>query len=489
MHRRHRTLIAILLLLLALGPAVSGDALHGQASSGDLDRPEVSSFVYLPIVFNQKAARRVNAPYFNVADIGGSKFAETAIFWFGRVTPTENYADVRIAYNNTELYVHVAIFDRRLWYDPSPSPVDLTAYDAVTLYLNRSGDTGGAPSADAYRFDAQLNDWENPRTAWQAAYRGNGSTWASTGLAFTTETGIRWEDWNVGGINNNQNNRGWFMTYHIPFASLGLPGPPSTGSLWGLGVVVHDRDVDTGSPNPDKAWPDTFDPNRPSTWGQLRFGLPAYTPPPASGGGIVTVRQGLNGASVPDGAVGGYTNCGSGLDYWTQWGNTNYAGGADFNIQNQSDIADWPCFSKYYATFPLNAVPAGKVIVSATLTLRQFGNSGAVGDAQDSLIQVFTTDVDWNETTLTWNSAPLAMENVSSNWAAPLAGFPGWPGAPRTWDVSRAVAQAYADGKPLRLALYEADSEYHSGKYFTSSDTGDWNAEGRPTLQVTWGNP
>jgi len=32
--------------------------------------------------------------------------------------------------------------------------------------------------------------------------------------------------------------------------------------------------------------------------------------------------------------------------------------------------------------------------------------------------------------------------------------------------------------------LYEADSAYHSGKYFTSSDTGDWNEAGRPTLQV-----
>jgi len=26
------------------------------------------------------------------------------------------------------------------------------------------------------------------------------------------------------------------------------------------------------------------------------------------------------------------------------------------NVQNQSDISDWPCFSKYYVTFPLDAV-------------------------------------------------------------------------------------------------------------------------------------
>ena len=43
------------------------------------------------------------------------------------------------------------------------------------------------------------------------------------------------------------------------------------------------------------------------------------------------------------------------------------------------------------------------------------------------------------------------------------------------------------NGAPVRLALYEADWAYHSGKYFYASDTGDWNAEGRPTLTVTWG--
>jgi hypothetical protein len=486
MHRLNRMFVAILLLLLAFGPGASGAARHAPLAP---DAPAVDSIVYLPIVLNQKATLRVNAPYFNVSDIGASKFAETAIFWFGRVTPAENYADVRIGYNNTELYVHVAIFDRRLWYDPTPSPVDMTAWDAVTLYLNRTGDSGGAPSASAYRFDAQLNDWEDPRTSWQTAYQGNGSSWVSASVPFNTESGIRWEDANVGGINNNQNNRGWFMSYHIPFAGLGLSSPPSTGSLWGLGVVVHDRDVGSGAPNADKSWPTMLDPNRPSSWGQLHFGLPTYTPPAATPGGTVTVRHNLNGAVVPDGAVGGYTSCGDGLDYWTQWGDANYAGGTDFNIQNQSDIADWPCFSKYYVTFPLSGVPPGKVILSATLMLHQFGNAGSAGQAQSSLIQVFTIGADWNEATLTWNNAPLAVENVGRAWAAPLATFPGWPGAPRAWDLTRAVAQAHADGKPLRLAMYEADFDYHSGKYFVSSDTGDWNAEGRPTLQIVWGNP
>jgi hypothetical protein len=38
----------------------------------------------------------------------------------------------------------------------------------------------------------------------------------------------------------------------------------------------------------------------------------------------------------------------------------------------------------------------------------------------------------------------------------------------------------------LRLALYSADEDYHSGKYFYSSDAG---IEARPTLKVIFGNP
>jgi outer membrane protein assembly factor BamB len=39
-----------------------------------------------------------------------------------------------------------------------------------------------------------------------------------------------------------------------------------------------------------------------------------------------------------------------------------------------------------------------------------------------------------------------------------------------------------------RGRVYVVSSDYHSGKYFTSSDSGDWNEVGRPTLQVLWGN-
>ena len=98
-------------------------------------------------------------------------------------------------------------------------------------------------------------------------------------------------------------------------------------------------------------------------------------------------------------------------------------------------------------------------------------------------------DREWDDASLTWNNAPLASENITGSWVDPLSKFPDWPGVPRSWNVSRAAAQAYATGQPLRLALYSADDPYHSGRYFASSDMEDWNAAGRPTLTVTWGEP
>lgn len=94
--------------------------------------------------------------------------------------------------------------------------------------------------------------------------------------------------------------------------------------------------------------------------------------------------------------------------------------------------------------------------------LHQFGNADAPGQAQPSLIQVMTVGEDWNEDTLTWNNAPLALENVSRIWVNPMTAPLVWPGVAWTWKVSYAVAQAYTAGPPLRLALYEADGIPHS---------------------------
>ena len=423
--------------------------------------------------------RHVYAPY-NVPA------GEAAVFWFGRVTSNVNYTDARIRYTDDRLLLSLGIMDRLLWYDTTPSPAEMTSWDSVSFYVSLSGATGEAPNSGTYRFDAQLGWWEDN---FHVAYIGNGGGWTVATVPFTTTYG-----WN-GNVPNNdsEDDRGWALYYAIPFTSLGLNGPPPQGTVWGLGLAVHDRDGALSSPLADQVWPETMDPLRPETWGRLVFGLkPAYVPDPTTPTGTTVIRHGLDGAQVIDADVGGSSICGgpAAPGFFPAWGNLNWAGKEFLNIQHVDPISEWPCFSKVYVTFPLGRVPAGKTILSATLTLYQNGNAGERENPgpQSSFIEVFTVDEDWHESTITWNNAPMAMENVAGTWVDPLPESPPWPGIPRQWDVSRAVAQAYAEGEPLRLVLYSPDWPMHSGKYFYSSDIGG-GGEGRPTLTIAWGNP
>ena len=120
--------------------------------------------------------------------------------------------------------------------------------------------------------------------------------------------------------------------------------------------------------------------------------------------------------------------------------------------------------------------------------MHQFGGSNP-SDAYPSIIQVLRVAQGWNESTLNWNNAPQALQNFSQTRVDVYSHPIFWPGDPYEWDVSQAVAQAYQDGQALNLALYSADSPMHSGKYFRSSNDGDWNAVGRPTLIIEWGDP
>jgi hypothetical protein len=453
-----------------------------------------SGTIYLPLV--QKPApvrlvRTVNAPGFGSNTVS---YLRAAIFWFGRVGSQSNYADVRIAYNEDHVEVTVAVYDRLLWYDPAPAPDRLTAYDSVSFYLDTAGPNAGRTSSSSYRFDAQLKYWESSRLPWQQAYVGSAgggaAAWSPGNVPFNTET-----DWQGIAPNQNVENRGWWVSYSIPFTSLGLDRAPAAGTAWGMAVAVHDRDDATGTPIPDQVWPEQMSANRPDGWGRLVFGLPSFTAPASINLQATTIRNGLNGAVVKDASVGSTlgpddnpeTLCPGEPDViWNQWGNRTFGGAGKLIVQNQGNIADWPCFAKTYVTFPLDALPTGATIVSATLTLTQFGNAGAPGEAYGSLIQVMSTAEDWDETTLTWNNAPLALENVSQAWVDP---DPDNQWLPRSWDVSRAVAQARAAGRPLRLVLYEADWNLHSGKYFFSSDVDEHMAYARPTLNITWGYP
>ncbi|MCC6165920.1 MAG: PQQ-binding-like beta-propeller repeat protein [Caldilineaceae bacterium] len=420
-----------------------------------------------------QATRRLNAPYFD----GPIPFDQMGVAWFGKVTPQDNYADTSAAYNADALTVDVSVFDRRLWVDESAS-AEISAWDGATLYLNLDGDQGSAPGTAAYRFEGQLGNAK-------AVYQGDGSGWVDASTAFTLTSG-----WRGDGFNGDQEAKGWRLVFEIPFAGLGLSGPPAPGSIWGMGLAVHDRDDAAGSPIADQTRPQALDTQKPQSWAQLHFGMPTYTPPDLPAQGVVTLRHGVNGVVVPDAHVGGHTTCGGAPAlFFDAWGETNYAGYAQTNIQNQTDIADWPCFSKYYVTFPLDSLPADKTVISSTLTMYMFGNAGqnlqlgwAPGAPEPSWIQAITLADDWDEATITWNNAPLPVENISAAWVNPME--PTDPTIPYTWDVSLAVAQAHAAGQPLRLAFYMSPSAYHSGKYFWSSDADE---AVRPQLQIAWG--
>lgn len=491
--------IKLLLHMVLMGAIISVSPnalwnLPGVQQPGRANQADISNgyHLYLPMVSSAlPATRRANAPYIEVAPGGiKNRFPETGIFWFGKIHPTDNNIDVRVGYNNTELYIRIAIIDRRLWVDDTDPQNNLTAWDSAALYLNLDGNRGNTPGQQSYKFVAMLDPWPTWNPEWKDikdTFRGNSSGWTQIPDIFLADSG-----WRGDALNNNGDDKGWAVGYVIPFSSLGLSGKPTSGTIWGMGVQVFDRDDEAGTAISPQVWPETFNSNQPATWGQLHFGLPTYVPPPVSNTGQVTIRHRLNGAVVKDAGVGGYTTCGAGTDYWNNWGDKNEGyynpDRTDFNIQNQANVDDYPCFSKAYFSFPLTYIPPGKVIVSATLKIHMYGNSYPA-EAQPSLIQVLEIQEDWNEYTITWNNAPLPVSNHRRTWVNPVATIPPWPGIPYEWDVSGLVANAYKAGKPLRIALYSADSAMHSGKYFVSSDTGDWNEEGRPTLVIVYGDP
>jgi hypothetical protein len=471
-------------LLIAI---LSGASLV-MASSPNRETVDSENQIYIPIILNKPGPGSSIAPQVNVPHFESRvRFPETAILWFGQVDPTNNYADVRIGYNDEELAVRLAVFDRRLWVDQSPTLDTLTDYDGVSLYLNLDGPVGSGPAPGAFRFISQLNWWQ-PREPWQASFRGASSGWVHADIPFTTN-----RNWQGNAPNDDINDRGWTMTIRIPFASLGLSGPPPQGTEWGLSVVVHDRDDQAGTPIPDQVWPPGAASTAPATWGSLSFGLPVYTPPQVNPGGSTVIRHGLNGAVVVDAHVGGHSNCGKPYfpNFFEGWGDANFAGYDQVNVQNQYDVSDWPCFSKVYITFPLDQIPADKVLLDANLTLFQIGNAGMGWEPppEPSLIQVHTILEDWDESTITWNNAPLSYENVARTWVYPIESIPSGPGVPNEWDLTAAAARAYAARQPLRLVLYSADNAYHSGRYFLSSDALGWGGTGRPTLTITWGDP
>ena len=211
---------ALVGLFVFLGLLVAGTKSNSGKVSAQFN--DSQNGAYLPLIRQDgPPVRRLNVPYLGPEppDDPVPQFFSPAIAWFGEVTPTKNYADVRIWYYDDYIKLMVNIIDRRLWFDTSPSAATLEEWDAISLYLNKDGNSGHTPSANSYRFVAQLGSSASHR----ATYQGNGSTWQATSIPFSATSIYRGSS----GPNRDGDNKGWQLTAVLPFSSLGLAGPPS----------------------------------------------------------------------------------------------------------------------------------------------------------------------------------------------------------------------------------------------------------------------
>ncbi len=287
----------------------------------------------------------------------------------------------------------------------------------------------------------------------------------------------------------NRGDRGWTAYRLVPWSQLG--GVPQQGDVWPLTLTAIDG----------------------ATWqGSLHWGLPDYAGRNIDGAQVVTVT--LSG----DAMTGGGTQCGSDdwPNYYPTWGSRNEDGatadGPRANMgtatqinagQAQWDVADWPCYDRYYAQWGLPALPAGAQVVSATVEMSNFGNPGygagyAPDGTGDTTYQVWEIDQPWSELGITWDNAPNPTEPTSRTVVRPIdvacpvplvnAACP--PGVPYSFDVTEIVKRAYADGRSwASMLLYTAAGQYHSGKYFWGGDAPRvhiaYTTQGAPTWTPT----
>ncbi|MCA9936649.1 MAG: DNRLRE domain-containing protein, partial [Anaerolineales bacterium] len=395
--------------------------------------------------------RRINIEeYSNDPD---EEWAKTSIIWFGKAEypgQGRNYVDVRVAYTQSNFLVQFLVIDYYLWLDTDPQPDDdLTQYDALALYLDTAYDRASTPQSDDYQFlVGQFNGVDyNP---YQRDARGNGTSWnaAWEGTGWRSPVGL---DYSTGGPNNNGGNidYGWTAVFVIPWGDLGMSGPPAEGTRWGFGTRLYDRDDQPpAGAIPTESWPETFQPDNPSTWAELHFGADAYDPGAGTAQGTTLIRAASpTDNTVEDAWMGGGGLCASGHEGGTE---VNHGDDPDLFTGNEIRPTHFPCYNKSFLRFDLGDIPVGKRILSAELTLHLDGNAGETPDlAKPSWVSLFSIKDPWEEMTIHWNNAPLAYENIDATWVYPYSGdrdHPVPPGDPYTWDATKAVAEAYENG-------------------------------------------
>ena len=342
------------------------------------------------------------------------------LVWGGNISSGDNYTTLRLVVANDGLRVVGQGMD---W--------SVTAQDNARVQIQYPSKTG--------QFDSGVITLTTGTTNWPATFRCDGTTSACRG-------------WN---FNYAQSPGG---STAIPFPTLGFT--PTFGQTSVITVTRVDQDFE--------GLPSTL-----TFTNTLRWGTPNYAGTQVGGATVISTT--LNA----DASVGGGGDCGAPdwPDYFPNWGNRNW-GQDNAIVWFQSDPADWPCYSRYYGKFTLPTLPGGAQVVSATLTMWQFGNPGygpgyAEDGTKDTSMELYQMPTNWTELGITWDNAPQPIENLSRKTVNPLPGdcspTPYWycePPIPYQWDATELVKRAYAAGQTeAAFALGTSAGQYHAGKY------------------------
>jgi hypothetical protein len=125
--------------------------------------------------------------------------------------------------------------------------------------------------------------------------------------------------------------------------------------------------------------------------------------------------------------------------------------------------------------FSLGAIPVGSVVTSATLSLFH-----EINTQSSATYEVFRVTSAWNESTVTFNTAPTFDPTAVSSLT-----FSGLPGVFRDWNVTSLV-QGWVDSTFANFGMWieEIPVQGSHTAYFSSSDTA--TPEWRPILTIEY---
>ena len=268
--------------------------------------------------------------------------------------------------------------------------------------------------------------------------------------------------WQIGHRCGAGDCRGWSASTLIPWPNLG------------------------GRPAPGQQVPFAAEYAGASLAGMLHWGEALAAPSTEPATGVVVVPL------LEDTVIGGDSVCGDPdwPTYHPTWGSTpRWGSSPHVLVENQWDVADWPCYNKLLMRADLSAIPYGARVVSATLELARFGQMGyacgycvdpATGSnngTMDTVVQIFDYPVQWSESTATWDTTRYPGPPLHRILTVPLPddGQEGRSYAsnplPEFWDITGPVQAALARGE-LQASVLAATAagQYHSGKYYYSTE-------------------